>query len=205
MTTLGTFDCFSLTGTSLTAQHSTATSLDDMDAVVALYQPRIFRFLLVSLRDRDIALSLAQDTFLHAWRARSSFRGECGLYTWLMRIAVNLLRDHTRTARVKFWKHAANPSLAATSLAAHLPHRVSSAESRLIAQEQLDLIWSPLATLSSRQRNIFLLRFVDGLELHDIATVTAMPVSTVKSHLYRALATVRTRHSASHHPVKEQP
>ncbi|MGA3019743.1 MAG: sigma factor, partial [Bryobacteraceae bacterium] len=55
--------------------------IEDFDAVVRLYWPRIFRFALASLRDRDAAESLAQDCFLKAYRARQGFRGEARLST----------------------------------------------------------------------------------------------------------------------------
>jgi RNA polymerase sigma-70 factor (ECF subfamily) len=46
-------------------------------------------------------------------------------------------------------------------------------------------------TLSERQRSIFLLRFVEELELPEIAEAMRMNVNTVKSHLYRALSVVK--------------
>jgi RNA polymerase sigma-70 factor (ECF subfamily) len=173
------------------------TPFDDLESIVALYEPRIFRFLLSSLRDRDLALTLTQDTFLRAWNARASFRGDSSINTWLMRIALNLLRDHTRTNRFRFWKKAAATAIDVGDVASHIPHDSSSVEARLIASEQLALIWDTVAELSSRQREIFLLRFVEGLEIPDIASVTGLPVSTVKSHLYRALGTIRNRHSGA--------
>ena len=84
-----------------------ASPFDNIADVHAMYEARIFRFLLFALRDRDAALSLTQDTFLQAWRTRASFRGDCSIATWLMRIAVNLLRNHTRTGAFRFWKKAA--------------------------------------------------------------------------------------------------
>jgi RNA polymerase sigma-70 factor, ECF subfamily len=173
------------------------TPFDDLESIVALYEPRIFRFLLSSLRDRDLALTLTQDTFLRAWNARASFRGDSSINTWLMRIALNLLRDHTRTNRFRFWKKAAATAVDVSDVASHIPQNSSSVEARLIASEQLALIWDSVAELSSRQREIFLLRFVEGLEIPDIASVTGLPVSTVKSHLYRALGTIRNRHSGT--------
>jgi RNA polymerase sigma-70 factor (ECF subfamily) len=173
------------------------TPFDDLESIVALYEPRIFRFLLSSLRDRDLALTLTQDTFLRAWNARASFRGDSSINTWLMRIALNLLRDHTRTNRFRFWKKAAATAIDVADVASHIPQNSSSVEARLIASEQLALIWDTVAELSSRQREIFLLRFVEGLEIPDIASVTGLPVSTVKSHLYRALGTIRNRHSGT--------
>jgi len=58
--------------------------LADFDAVVRLYWPRVFRFALASLRDRDAAQTVAQDCFLKAYRGRDRFRGESSLLTWLL-------------------------------------------------------------------------------------------------------------------------
>jgi len=176
------------------AQAST-TPLDDLASVVALYEPRIFRFLLISLRDRDAAETLTQETFLRAWVSRASFRSDCSVATWLMRIALNLARDHTRTGRFRFWKTVGASAVDVAEVAAHVPERGSSTEARLIAQEQVARIWQTVAGLSERQRSIFLLRFVEEMEIPEIATVTGLPTGTVKSHLYRALATVRAHHT----------
>ncbi len=56
------------------------------------------------LRDRDAAEALTQDCFLHAYQAWARFRGEASIQTWLMRIAVNLVRDAARNRRLQFWK-----------------------------------------------------------------------------------------------------
>jgi RNA polymerase sigma-70 factor (ECF subfamily) len=83
----------------------------------------------------------------------------------------------------------------ATDVAPFLPNLDSPPDSRMIASEQMSLIWKTVDDLSPRQRSVFLLRFVEEMELPEIAEATGLPLSTVKSHLYRALATVRTRHS----------
>src|ERR1700683_918861 len=80
--------------------------LADFDAVVLLYWPRVFRFALASLRDRDAAQTVAQDCFLKAYRAKDRCRGEASLLTWLLQIAVNLVRDYTRSRRLQFWRGA---------------------------------------------------------------------------------------------------
>jgi RNA polymerase sigma-70 factor (ECF subfamily) len=174
---------------------SRATPLDDLESIVALYQPRVFRFLLVTLRDRDAAETLTQETFLRAWTARSSFRADCSIATWLIRIALNLARDHTRTGRFRFWKNISASAVDVSEVAASIPDRKGSAESSLIAREQVMRVWETVAGLSERQRTIFLLRFVEEMDIPEIAQATGLPVGTVKSHLYRALAVIRTRHS----------
>jgi RNA polymerase sigma-70 factor (ECF subfamily) len=176
-----------------------------IEACYAEHSPRIFRFLLASLRDRDLAASLTQDTFVRAWAARSQFRGECAISTWLTRIALNLLRDHTRTDRFRFWKQVGQTAVQADDMAAHLPHQASSTEAALIAHQQMQLVWKTVATLSQRQRTVFLLRFVEEMDLADISIATGLPISTVKTHLYRSLATVRRHHSATQPRRQQEP
>lgn len=197
-----------LSATSLTlGAHAGArtTPLDDLDTVVALYQPRVFRFLLATLHDRDAAETLTQETFLRAWNARSTFREDCSVATWLIRIALNLARDHTRTGRFRFWKHVTASAIDVADVAALVPNHDASAEAQLIAQQQVTLIRETVATLSPRQRSIFLLRFLEEMDIPEIATVTGLPLGTVKSHLYRALNVIRERHNASPSAGKEKP
>jgi RNA polymerase sigma-70 factor (ECF subfamily) len=183
------------------------TPLDDIETVVALYQPRVFRFLLAQLHDRDAAETLTQETFLRAWSARTSFREDCSIATWLIHIALNLARDHTRTGRFRFWKRISTSAVDVAEVAATVPNREGSAESHLIAQQQVKLIWETVADLSPRQRSIFLLRFLEEMDIPEIASVTGLPLGTVKSHLYRALNIIRTRHTpaAPNSAGKERP
>src|ERR1051325_5928680 len=80
--------------------------IQDFDAVVRIYWPRIFRFTLASARDRDAAETLTQECFLKAYRGRESFRGDCSLQTWLMQISINLVRDFSRSRRLQFWRRS---------------------------------------------------------------------------------------------------
>lgn len=78
----------------------------DFEALVRLYRPKVFRFALASLRDLDAAETITQDCFLRAHQARERFRQDCSMHTWLMQIAVNLIRDHIRNRRFQFWRRA---------------------------------------------------------------------------------------------------
>jgi RNA polymerase sigma-70 factor (ECF subfamily) len=82
-------------------------------------------------------------------------------------------------------------------VAAVVPTHDCSVEQHLIAQQQVAEIWQTVNGLSSRQRSIFLLRFLEEMEIPEIASVTGLPLGTVKSHLYRALAIIRSQHNRS--------
>jgi RNA polymerase sigma-70 factor (ECF subfamily) len=167
--------------------------IEDFDAVVRLYWPKIFRFALASLRDRDAAESLAQDCFLKAYRARQGFRGEASLSTWLMQIAVNLVRDSIRNRRLRFWHRTRAVSPEFDLVSQSLADRGTTPEGAVLARERLAAVWGVVETLSERQRTVFLLRFVEDLDLLEIAAVTGLREGTVKVHLFRALEAVRKR------------
>ncbi len=167
--------------------------MDDFDEVVRLYRPRIFRYLIATLRDRDLAESLTQDCFLKAWNARHQFRGDSSLMTWLTRIAVNLARDHARSQRMRFWQKARAEDIDPADIGDWLADERSSPEQSLLAREQAGTVWEAVKALSPNQRTVFLLRFVEEMELPQIAVATGMNENTVKSHLYRALRAVREK------------
>ena len=163
----------------------------DFSRVVASHRPQIFRFLLASTRDVDLAETLTQECFLKAHRNWSSFRGESTAMTWLMRIAINLQKDHWRNRRMQFWRQTRTNAVDLDEASEWLPSGESSQEQRLLAQERVSQVWHAVDGLSERQRTVFLLRFVEELELSEIAQTTGLSEGTVKAHLSRALARVR--------------
>ena len=162
------------------------------DQVVAEHQKAICRVLLVLLRDGDAADTLTQECFLRAYNKRASFRGECSLRTWLLRIAINLAHDHRKNRRIAFWRRLRTSDPEPETGGAPADQR-GSPERILIARDQLKAVWSALDQLSPQQRAVFLLRFVEEMEIEEIAQVMHLAAGTVKSHLFRAVGAVRTR------------
>jgi RNA polymerase sigma-70 factor (ECF subfamily) len=170
-----------------------APGLADFDAVVRLYQPGIFRYILASLRDRDAAETLTQDCFLRAYQARDKFRGDASVKTWLMRIAVNLVRDYISNARLKFWRRTQRSSIDLALAGDWLGDGKSSPESMASARQQIGIIWNAVEELPEKQRTVFLLRFVEDMDILEIVAATGIKEGTVKVHLFRALQTVRAK------------
>jgi len=144
------------------------------------------------VRDDDIADTLTQECFLRAYKKRASFRGECRIETWLLRIAVNLVRDHGKNRRTSFWKKLVGLEDRSTNdepreFATPQP----SPERVLLAREQLQSILSAVSSLPAQQRSIFLLRFAEEMSLAQIADVLDVKVGTVKAQLARATGKLR--------------
>jgi len=68
-----------------------------------------------------------------------------------------------------------------------------SPESALLRREQVSVLWAAVDRLPEKQRCVFLLRFVEDMDILEIAMATGMKEGTVKTHLFRSLGTVRKR------------
>ena len=163
----------------------------EFSSVVTSHRPQIFRFLLASTRDMELAETLTQECFLKAYRNWKHFRGDSSAMTWLMRIAINLQKDHWRNRRMQFWRHTQNNAVDMDDASEWLPSGERSAEQQLLARERVKQVWKAVARLSERQRTVFLLRYVEERELDEIAQATGLSEGTVKAHLSRALGKVR--------------
>ena len=168
-----------------------SSELDDIDALVRTYRPRLLRFVTFSIGDPDLAESITQDCFLKAYNGRDKFRGDCSVNTWLTSIALNLIRDQQRLQKFRFWRQARATAIDVSDAANFLASHESSAEARILAIERTEQVQAALANLSVNQRAIFLMRFAEDMDLSEIAATISMPINTVKTHLHRALKAVR--------------
>jgi RNA polymerase sigma-70 factor (ECF subfamily) len=164
---------------------------EEFSAVVTKHRPQIFRFLLSSTRDVDLAETLTQECFLKAHRNWGGFRGESSAMTWLMRIAINLQKDHWRNRRLQFWRKTQSHAVDLDEASEWLPSGERSVEQQLLAKERVQQVAKAVEGLSERQRTVFLLRYVEEMELSEIARSTGLNEGTVKAHLSRALTRVR--------------
>jgi RNA polymerase sigma-70 factor (ECF subfamily) len=167
------------------------TALDDFTPLVQSHQQRIYRVLLGIVRDSDVAQTLTQECFLKAYQKRASFRGEASVGVWLLRIAVNLARDHRRSRLREFWHRLFSSSEQVAELGQNLPDPHPSQERVLLGREEVAGVWLAVEKLSPQQRAVFILRFVEEMSLEEIAEATSLKLGTVKTHLFRAVHAVR--------------
>jgi RNA polymerase sigma-70 factor, ECF subfamily len=181
-----------------TSMENPAAEIQDFDRVVQFYWPRILRFVLASVRDRDVAETLTQDCFWNAYRSRHTFRGDSALHTWLMRIANNSVRRYLRNRRFQFWRQVQQSAVEAAQIGNWLPDRKISPEARTVINQQVQTVWEATKDLSVRQRTIFLLRFMEEMSVLEISEATGLSESTVNVHLFRAVRAVRRRLGENH-------
>jgi RNA polymerase sigma-70 factor (ECF subfamily) len=133
---------------------------------VRAYEPRL-RGLLRRLAG-EVADDLAQETFIAAWRASGSWRGEGSYFTWLARIGWRQFLSYRRRNRLT------EPLSEATEIAVH------SQDERRAAIDQA------MARLPARERMAALLCFAEGYSHSEAAGVMGVPLGTLKSLVARA-------------------
>jgi RNA polymerase sigma-70 factor, ECF subfamily len=167
--------------------------LEDFESLVRNHRARLIRLVAFSTGDQDLAETVVQDALLKAYNARDHFRGECSVGTWLRAIALNVMRDYQRRLKFQFWKKASLTAMPVSDAAVFLASGDPSPEARMVAREQVKRVEHAMKALSERQRSVFIMRFLDEMELDEISTATGLPLPTVKTHLYRAVRAVRGR------------
>lgn len=169
------------------------TLAEDFEAIVCAHQRRIFRILMMLLRDADEADALTQECFLRAYAHRDSFRGDAAVGTWLVRIALNLARDQLKNRHSTFWRRLLRGK---DNEAQSVTDRRHSPEESCAARERAAQVWDIVGRLPARQRTVFTLRFAEEMQLGEIAQAMKLREGTVKAHLSAAVQVVRKEMNA---------
>jgi RNA polymerase sigma-70 factor (ECF subfamily) len=167
-------------------------------ALIELHQDRVYNLAFRILQNADDADDAAQETFLKAWQALPTFRGDAKFSTWLYRVThnhcLNRLRSahsNPKTVSVEWYSGEDNEE---HDILANIPGDESDIPAiQYESREQRDIIWNQVDALPARYRAIIVLYYSDELSYEEIATALEIPVGTVKTHLYRAKALLKTR------------
>ncbi len=144
---------------------------EKLSRMVAQYEVPLLRTCYMYLRDRALAEDAAQETFLKAYKALPTFRGECSEKTWLMRIAMNTCHDLKRSAWFR-----------------HVDRKVDvdRLQQPASAFGEADDLTQAILQLPSKYREVILLHFYQDMTLREIAGVLNIAVSTAGKRVRQA-------------------
>jgi RNA polymerase sigma-70 factor, ECF subfamily len=139
------------------------------------YKNAIFLYLYRSTLNRHVAEDLTQDTFLKAFQALSSFRGESSLKTWLFRIARNTFINFSKRKQnsMEFQSDEIDKQFA----------QQQDLYKNSDDQHEIELT---LLMLPENYRTYIILRDVNELTYEEVAVITNETIGQVKVGLYRA-------------------
>lgn len=157
--------------------------LDAFGQIYERYERIVYRFAYHMLGDPDDADDVKQDTFLKAYRTLPGFRGDCSLTTWLLKVAGNLCRDRHKT-RTRRGETPLIPEIEAS-----LPDLsdLGGDPARLLERKDLHTtLYRVLCGLPDAQRELIVLRDVEGMSYQQIAEIMHCSLPSVKLRLFRA-------------------
>ena len=154
--------------------------------LVAAYEKNVFNVALQMTGNREDAQDMAQEAFLKAYSSLSSFRGDSKFSSWLYRIVSNVCLDFRR-------RQGRRPSSSLTveddegeNIQLDIADESQSPEALLERKMTREAVRAGLQQLPDEQRQILLLREIQGLSYEEISDVLDLEVGTVKSRIFRA-------------------
>jgi RNA polymerase sigma-70 factor (ECF subfamily) len=155
--------------------------------LVEKYQNRVYQMVYGMVRNQEDARDIAQDAFVKAYDNLHRFRLESSFYTWIYRIAMNLaidnLRKHKRQGTSEFDESVASRD---GTGAIHEIHHQDGPVRSLERKQLYARIMAALQELPEDQRQVILLRELEGLSYKEIADVMEVPEGTIMSRLFYA-------------------
>ncbi|HEU4778679.1 MAG TPA: RNA polymerase sigma factor [Steroidobacteraceae bacterium] len=156
---------------------------DAFHAVLNERSGRWYNACLRITRDAELAADAVQDALLKAWDRRDDFRGEAALDSWIHRIALNAAIDLTRRRKTRAEDEFVDDGFEAPPQA--------SPESEYVLEALGKDLGDAMRRLSTMERQVFLLKHIEGWRLDEIAESQQTTINGVKHALFRAIRKLR--------------
>lgn len=151
------------------------------------YHRRLFGLLWHSCSNRELAEDLGQEAFLRAFRKLHLYSGQAQFYTWLARIAMNLLSSYRRKRRLESEVEREGFEMAIDSVG-----EFQSPDANAELSETQQCVRQALAMLDEERRVVLILRDFEDMDYESIAKVLDLPIGTVRSRIHRARLELKT-------------
>jgi RNA polymerase sigma-70 factor (ECF subfamily) len=152
-------------------------------ALMRQHQEPIFRFAYLLMGDPDEAEDIAQETFIHAYRALDRFDSQRPLRPWLLRIASNLASNRRRSLGRYF-------AALQRAFQQERPDQ-KSVEEHFGRAGRAHQVWEAVRQLKPVDAQVIYLRYFLDLSTEEVAQALNVPEGTVKSRLHRASERLR--------------
>ena len=156
------------------------------DVLVLRYQHKIQKLISRYVRDSDEVYDVAQETFIKAYRAIGSFRGDSAFYTWIYRIAINTAKNYLVAQGRRPPESDIDASEAEQYEGASALKEYATPERMAVRAEVEQALGEALEALPEDLRTAITLRELDGLSYEEIAQAMGCPIGTVRSRIFRA-------------------
>ena len=162
---------------------------DAFGEIVKLYERLVYNTVKAKIGNEEDALDISQDIFIKVWRYIAKYRGDCRFSTWIYRISQNACLDFLRHA-----KYVATEPMPTyidkdgdeVTLEPRDSSESGSPEHSAVRNETVRAVRSAIDRLTPEQREIVILRDIEGYSYESISEMLGIEIGTVKSRINRA-------------------
>ena len=154
--------------------------------LVAAYEKNVYNLALRSTVYAQDAEDMAQEAFVKAYTSLPGFRGDSKFSVWLYRIVSNVCLDFLRRQNRRPASSLSQEDEDGEETQMDIPDESQSPEQLLERSLTQEAVQRGLQSLSAEQRQILLLREIQGLSYEEIAETLDLEAGTVKSRIFRA-------------------
>jgi RNA polymerase sigma-70 factor (ECF subfamily) len=161
---------------------------DAFGELVSRYQARLYNAAMRLVDNPEDAADVVQDSFLNAFQALHTFKGDAEFFTWLYRIAFNTAISLKRKRRAAVSLDGSGPE---AGLEPDDPSEYIKPGAALERNEEERQLQEAMNRLSHEHREVIVLKEIEGLKYEDIAEILGVPIGTIRSRLHRARLELR--------------
>jgi RNA polymerase sigma-70 factor, ECF subfamily len=151
------------------------------ERIIIVHERMVLRLAQRLLLNREDAKDAAQEVFIRLHRNLSRFQEEKDFGPWLYRMTVNICRDSLRRS----------PRGPSSDLILEIPDRALDPEQSLLLAQRQKLVLSALESLSAREREVIVLRDLEGCSTSEVAQALRISEATVRSQISTARVKIK--------------
>jgi RNA polymerase sigma-70 factor (ECF subfamily) len=154
--------------------------------IVERYQSKVYSIIYGILRNRNDAEDIAQQVFAKIYFSIKNFDFRSSLLTWIYKITVNECYDYLRKKRVRKLVYESDFTSDDSLMIENSEPATDQAPAVDTRLAQHDLVVKLLSKISEEDRNLILLKEVEGHSVEELSQMTGMNENTIKVKLFRA-------------------
>lgn len=160
----------------------------DIQQLMDYYGDDVLRVAYMFMKDKHRAEDVFQDVFIKVYKKSSTFKEECSVKTWIMRITINVCKDMMKS----FWLRKVFLMEKSNTQEVNLNFN-RSIEDKVILISQKKEIFDTVLSLSLEFKEVILLYYYEQFSTREISEILNIPEGTVRSRLHRARALLKIK------------
>jgi len=167
--------------------------------IIKQYKGVVFGHCFSFLRNRQDAEDVCQEIFVNVYKNLKKFRGDSKLGTWIYRITINSCKNRLKQmqrlrSRMAEESYTGNDEEETNTLVNNIKEKEENEpDNQYVSKEVRTAVFNRIGELTEEQRQVIILRDVDGLSYEEVGKLLKLSVSAVKSKLFRARENLREK------------